>query len=267
MTRTSLHPVYCAENISWNIGSRRILNDLSFTVEQGHRVGIIGPNGAGKTSLLRCLSGLYSPNEGRLALHGLSINGYQKKHFAQQVAVVSQLLPSQFNASVWDFVSLGVMPHKSLFDGITHEDRQRIDHALEQTGINSLSRQSWQSLSGGEKQRAFIARALVQGASVLLMDEPSNHLDIAFQLQLFRLLKTLPLTVVMSLHDLNLAAVVCDYLLLLNKGKLVAQGEPKDVITTENLARCFKVTCEVNLSSTGKPRVDFDYDQLLSQHE
>lgn len=267
MSRATQHSVYHAKNISWNVGSRRILNDISFAVEQRQRVGIIGPNGAGKTSLLRCLSGLYSPSEGSLSLNGIAISDYPQKHFAQEVAVVSQLLPSQFNANVWDFVGLGVMPHKSLFDGITPNDRQRIEHALQETGIGALSHQAWQSLSGGEKQRAFIARALVQGASVLLMDEPSNHLDIAFQLQLFRLLKTLPLTVVMSLHDLNLAAAVCDHLLLLNKGKLIAQGEPKDVITTENLARCFKVTCEVNLSSTGKPQVHFDYDLLLSQHK
>lgn len=259
--------IYQVDHLQWQAGSQTVLEDLSFTVSKGQRVGIIGANGAGKTSLLRCLSGLHAPNQGTIQLFNKPIQTYRKKQFAQQVAVVSQLLPEQFDASVWDFVSLGVMPHKSLFESVTSGDKARIATALKQTGLQNLASHSWLALSGGEKQRAFIARALVQQASVLLLDEPSNHLDIAFQLQLFRLLQNLPLTVVMSLHDLNLASSVCDHLLLLHNGKLVAQGAPKDVITTENLSRCFEVTCEVNLSHTGKPRVQLDYEQLLSQHE
>lgn len=259
--------VFSAQSLCWHTGNHDVLTDVSFNILKGQRIGIIGPNGAGKTSLLRCLSGLLSPTSGQLLLNNLPINTYSAKQFAQQVAVVSQLLPAQFSANVWEFVSLGMTPHKSFFNTLNPRDKQEIATALATTGLSQLAYQPWLSLSGGEKQRAFIARALVQKASVLLLDEPSNHLDITFQLQLFRLLQTLPHTVVMSLHDLNLAATVCDHLLLLDKGKVIAQGAPKVVITPENLSRCFNVTCNVILSSTGKPQVMMDYDQLLSQHE
>lgn len=259
--------VYCAQQLQWRAQQHTILNNINFTVFSGQKVGIIGPNGAGKTSLLRCLSGLHKPSGGLLTLFGSDISQIENKQLAKQVAVVSQLLPAQFDATVWDFVSLGVMPHKGFFDTIDAQDKQAIAKALRQTGLTDIAEQSWSSLSGGEKQRAFIARALVQKASVLLLDEPSNHIDIAFQIQLFRLINQLPLTVVMSLHDLNLASSVCDHLLLLHKGEIVAQGEPKTVITTENIARCFGVSCQVNLSSSGKPIVHLDYENQLSQQE
>ncbi|CAM3917368.1 MULTISPECIES: ABC transporter ATP-binding protein [Pseudoalteromonas] len=240
-------PLLKVTNLSWSVASTTILQSIDFSIKAGQFIGLLGPNGAGKSSLLRCLYRYSKPGSGEVAFAGQNIWQLSADEYAKQVAVVLQETPSQFNLSLYDVVSLGLTPHKSLFSSTTTTDKELILQAIEQVGLSHHCQQSFDSLSGGEKQRALIARSIVQGPKLLIMDEPTSHLDIKYQIQLMELAKSLNVTVLASFHDLNLAASMCDELLVLKKGRLVASGTPEQVITEKMLSDVFGVCAEVSL--------------------
>lgn len=207
--------------------------------------GVIGPNGAGKSSLLRCLYRVNKPSSGQVCFKGQDIWSLKARTYAQKIAVVLQETPSNFAMTVEQLVAMGLTPHKPLFSLTTEQDHTIVTQAIERVGLSEHRQQAIDSLSGGEKQRALIARAIVQQPQILIMDEPTNHLDVKYQIQVLELVKSLGITVIVSIHDLNLASATCDELLVLNNGELVSQGSPKQVITADLLADVFGVCAQV----------------------
>ncbi len=237
----------CVQQVSWHADGQLILDDVSFTIKKGSFTGILGPNGAGKSSLLRCLYRYTKPDSGAVLFNQKDIwQHYAAYQYAQDIAVVLQETPSHFNLTVHDIVALGLIPHKGIFTREQTSDSQKIACAIEQVGLVDKTLQNFEHLSGGEKQRALIARAIVQSPSLLIMDEPTSHLDVRYQIQVMELAKSLGITVIASFHDLNLASAMCDQLLVLNKGKLVEQGTPKEVLTSEMLSSVFGVCAQVS---------------------
>jgi iron complex transport system ATP-binding protein len=224
-------------------------------------MGVLGPNGAGKTSLLKMLSGQLNSHHS-VSWNNKNLTDYEPMSLAKHIAVVNQINESVFALNLYQIVRMGLLPHKSLLSRQTAADDKSISDAISRVGLDNKVKQTFSSLSGGEQQRGLIARALVQKAALIVLDEPVNHLDIYYQHQVLKLLRTLAhklnITVVMSLHDLNLAANYCDHLCLLDKGKMVAQGSPEKVLTSQRLQHVFKIPCQIRHDGNNAAfRVDF----------
>jgi len=250
-----------ATNVNLKIGQQQILSDVCLNLGAGKVMGVLGPNGAGKTSLLKMLSGQLA-SQHSVSWNNKALTDYDPMSLAKQIAVVNQLNESVFALDLYEIVRMGLLPHKSLLSRQTRDDDKSIGDAISRVGLDDKVKQTFNSLSGGEQQRGLIARALVQKAALIVLDEPVNHLDIYYQHQVLRLLRSLAhklnITVVMSLHDLNLAANYCDHLCLLDKGKMVAQGSPEQVLTSQRLQQVFKIPCQVSLNGSNAAfRVDF----------
>ena len=246
------------ENLTWKIGKKTILEDVSFEAKSGKMLGLLGPNGSGKTSLLRLISGLKRPNSGRVLLDNTDITTIARRAVAQRVAFVEQHATTNANLKVIDVIKLGRFPHRSMFSGWAIADDAAVEDAVERTSMTGKRNESWQSLSGGEKQRAHIARALAQTPKELILDEPTNHLDIQHQMSLLRLVSGLPITSIIALHDLNHAAMFCDELLVMQAGKIVASGTPEDVINEQVLKDVFCVDARVELSPhSARPHIHY----------
>ncbi|WJH40486.1 ABC transporter ATP-binding protein [Aliirhizobium terrae] len=237
-----------ADNLIWKIGRKTILDGVSFEAQPGQMLGLLGPNGSGKTSLLRLLAGLKKPHSGRVTLDGMDIRSIGRRTIAQRVAFVEQHATTNSNLRVIDVVKLGRFPHRSMFSGWSQADDDAVAEALDRAGMTEKRNDRWQSLSGGEKQRAHIARALAQSPKELILDEPTNHLDIQHQIGLMRLVSGLPVTSIIALHDLNHAAMFCDRLIVMQKGRIVASGTPEEIVTQELLRDVFSVDARVDTS-------------------
>ena len=250
-----------ASNVNLKIGQHQILSNVCLNVAAGKVMGVLGPNGAGKTSLLKMLSGQLASHHS-VSWNNKALTDYDPMSLAQQIAVVNQLNESVFALDLYQIVRMGLLPHKSLLSRQTPNDDKSISDAISRVGLESKVQQSFNSLSGGEQQRGLIARALVQKAALIVLDEPVNHLDIYYQHQVLKLLRSLAhklnITVIMSLHDLNLAANYCDHLCLLDEGKMVAQGLPEHVLTSQRLENVFKLPCQIRHDTNNVAfRVDF----------
>lgn len=243
-----------AKNLSLTIGQQNILHDIHLSLQAGQVMGVLGPNGAGKTSLLKMLSGQIDSRQS-VSWNNQVLSEYDALSLARQIAVVNQLNDSVFALNLYQIVRMGLLPHKSLLSRQSESDQQSIEQAIRLVGLEGKRQQTFSSLSGGEQQRGLIARALVQKAALIILDEPVNHLDVYYQHQVLTLLSSLAhdfnITVVMSLHDINLAANYCDHLCLLNKGEMVAQGSPAQVLTCERLEQVFRVPCKIRNNGDG----------------
>ncbi len=237
-----------ADNIIWKIGTKTVLDGVSFEAPVGKMLGLLGPNGSGKTSLLRLLAGLKRPNSGRITLEQKDLRRMSRRSIARRVAFVEQHGTTNANLKVIDVVRLGRFPHRSMFSGWTSADDEAVEDALARAGMREKRDDRWQSLSGGEKQRAHIARALAQAPKELILDEPTNHLDIQHQISLMRLVAGLPVTSIIALHDLNHAAMFCDELIVMQQGRIFASGTPEAVLTEDLLRNVFAVEARVEAS-------------------
>ena len=233
------------------------LANVSFSVGIGESLGIIGPNGSGKTTLLRCISGILKPNFGQIKIAGRKLGTLSSKELAGTIAVVPQFSTKNLDFTVHEGVMMGRTPHISRFGKEKPKDLEVVQNAMELTNITALSTQRICTLSGGEFQRMIIARALAQEPKILLLDEPTVHLDISYQLEILELIKNLnktnKITVIAVFHDLNLAAKYCGRLLLLHHGKPFAIGTPSTVLTAENIQKTYNVevfTGQLPASST-----------------
>ncbi|MDY6910803.1 MAG: ABC transporter ATP-binding protein [Chloroflexota bacterium] len=246
------------EQVSWGVDGHAIINDIDLNVVTGNLVGLIGPNGSGKTSLLRCVYHVLRPKAGIITLDGEDVWQQKPQATARKMAVVLQESPAEFDFTVWEMVMMGRSPHKGMFDRNTYEDNRLVVDALNRVDMASFAERSFLTLSGGERQRVLVARALAQKTRYFLLDEPTNHLDIRYQLEILELVKGLGVTAIVALHDLNLAALYCDKIYVLDKGQIIASGDPEIVIQPDLVQRVYHVSCEVQTHpSTGRPHIIF----------
>jgi iron complex transport system ATP-binding protein len=231
------------QDCSWLApGGQAVLQDVSLTLPRGRILGIVGPNGAGKSTLLRLIYRYLRPSRGRVLLDGTDIWAMDARAVARKVAAVLQEQPTDFALTVREIVALGRAPHRQGLSRGGARDGTVIAAALDRLRLSDMAQRRIGTLSGGERQRVMIARALAQEPALLVLDEPTNHLDIRHQLEALALIRDLGLTIVVSLHDLNLAANTCDEILLLDRGRLVAQGPPERALTPATLSPAFAVT-------------------------
>ncbi|MFE7327856.1 ABC transporter ATP-binding protein [Streptomyces sp. NPDC057565] len=247
-----------AQRVSREAGGRLVLDGVCLVPPPGATVGLLGPNGSGKSTLLRVLAGVLVPAAGVVTLDGEPLAALGRRTVAQRVAVVDQHADTQVELRVRDVVGLGRIPHRRAWSAPSRADDEAVREALERTGLAERSEQSWHTLSGGERQRVQIARALAQQPRELLLDEPTNHLDIQHQLELLSLVTSLPVTGVIALHDLNLAAMFCDRIVVMKEGRVVAAGTPAEVITEQLIADVYRVRAVVTQDGPdGRPSVRF----------
>ena len=242
-----------------------VINGMEFTVRQGEIVGVIGPNGSGKSSLLKLLAKLIRPQEGTIRLFGAELGALSRESISRQVAYMPQDLSSDFPFSVLDMVLMGRFPyrHGGLWNLVGWERREDLavaEEAMAQTDVTHMANRMVNTLSAGERQRVLLARALAQVPRVLMLDEPTAHLDLNHQLEVCRILhrvhEQLQMTVLLVSHDINLASQYCDRILVMKQGAVVCFGPPQDVIHSRVLTEVYG--CQVLVDAhpdTGLPRV------------
>lgn len=248
------------QGVSWGpVRSGNVLHDISLDLSPGRILVVVGPNGAGKSTLLRLIYRFLKPTTGRVLLDDEDIHACSARHVARQVAAVLQEQPTDFALTVREIVALGRAPHRSLLASDSRRDAHMVDHALGRLALRPLANRLFGTLSGGERQRVMVARALAQEPRLIVLDEPTNHLDIRYQLELLQLIRELRITVVCSLHDLNLAAMTADDLLILRDGHPLAFGAAEQVLTPELIAQAFEVRARPIQGST---QFDFSLNDL-----
>lgn len=233
------------KEIRGGYGEKEVIRGINLEVKQGEFLGILGPNGSGKTTLLKMMAGILAPMSGEVRLGGHLIQSYQPKALAQKMAVLPQKTDQAFSFTVEETVQFGRYPYqKGWLQSVTREDVQVVSKVMEQTGVAQFKNQSIHELSGGEQQRVYLAQALAQQPEYLLLDEPTSFLDLAYQKDLLDLIKeettSSKLTVIGVFHDVNIASLYCDRLLLLHEGKTDMLGLPHHVLTTERINRVYE---------------------------
>lgn len=229
------------EKLRVKLNQKYILDDISFHISSGQFVGIIGANGSGKSTLLKSIYKIVKPTSGNIFINKKSLRDVSFADLAKQVAVVGQFNSTELECSVLEFVIMGRYPHKTNYERMNKNDYEIVHDALGFMNMGSYHDRKITSLSGGEKQRMIIARALAQQPQYLILDEPTNHLDIKYQIQLLRKLKELPITVIMSIHDIAFAYNFFDYIIALKNGHLLRSGPPNEVITAYTIKEMFDV--------------------------
>lgn len=230
--------------VSLRYGRRAVLSGIDLRVAPGERVCLVGPNGAGKSSLLRCVTGLVAPTSGRVSLDGVPLGQIERTALARSISVVPGQVELPFALRVEEVVGLGRLPYQRALSGLRAADRAAIDDAMGRVGIERLRGRDVRELSMGERQLVLVAMALAQGGRLLVLDEPTVHLDLRHQVEVLSLLARLSdedVTIISVLHDLPLAAHFFDRLVLLDQGRLVADGRPRDVLSPERIRDVYGV--------------------------
>ena len=247
-----------AENITYSIDSKLIVDGVSLDVQEGSFVGLVGPNGCGKSTLLKNIYRVYKPDSGKVYIDGRATSEMRGKEIAKEMSVMQQENHVEFDMSVFDMVMLGRYAHQKIFHNDMANERKIVRSALAEVGLAGYDDRSFLSLSGGEKQRALVARALVQRAPLIVLDEPTNHLDIGYQYQIMNILKKQKLTVLSAIHDLNIASCYCDRIILMKNGRIVGTGTPEEMFVPDRIKELFGVDSMVTVNSaTGKPNIIF----------
>ncbi|UVI30694.1 ABC transporter ATP-binding protein [Paenibacillus spongiae] len=249
-----------AEALTISYDGNKIVKNFTLQVNEGEIVSIIGPNGSGKSTLLKGISRLIPCESGRVRIAGQELRSMQNKRISQIMCILCQSNQTPADMTVEELVSYGRLPHKKWYERLSMEDYEIVDWAIEQTGLAAFRKRLVVSLSGGEAQRAWIAMALAQRPKVLLLDEPTTYLDIAHQLEVLELVRTvnqeLGITIVMVLHDLNQASAYSDKICVIQKGSLALTGKPRDVLTRDMIRYVYGVEAEVEfVADAAFPRI------------
>lgn len=246
-------PILSVHDVTFGYGRtpevRPVLAHVSLDIEPGSVVGVLGPNGSGKTTLLRIMSGVLAPRTGSVSLEGRPLAALSRRDIARRIAVVPQETRATFDYTTLEMVLMGRYPHLGPFELEGAGDLDIARRAMRATGTQSLEHRLFATLSGGEKQRVVIASALAQASDVLLLDEPTAALDLRYQFEVVSVLKTLNAeqgtTIVMSTHDLNLAASLCHRVILLKDGRVLAAGPTSDTLTAAHIRALYDVEADV----------------------
>jgi iron complex transport system ATP-binding protein len=252
--------VFKIQGVTFTYEKTPILRDLHLEIDKGSFLGIIGPNGAGKSTLLRLLSKALSPKRGVISFKEAPLGRWQRSALARELAVMGQESPQDLDLTASQVVMLGRAPYQGRFGGESARDLQVVEEAMRLTSTWDLALRPFSQLSGGEQQRVMLARALAQEPEVLLLDEPTAHLDLNYQLELLSQIRELvskgDLTAIAVLHDLNLAASFCDRLVLLSGGSVLALGLPEDVLTTDLIGEAYGIKVQVSTNPlTNRPQI------------
>lgn len=256
------------ENITAGYGREPVIRNVSFGIPQRNIVGIVGPNGAGKTTLFKVISRLLKPLEGCVRYGGADIAGFPRRTFARMVSVVPQLrsVPPPF--TVEELVSLGRYPHQGRLSRMKDSDRLIVEEHLKMLNLTHLKEKAVTALSGGEMQRVFLAQGLVQAPELILMDEPTTHLDITHKIRVLDVIGSLArqsgLTALIILHDLNLTSAYCDRVIMMKDGGVVTTGSPDEVFTEELITGVYGIPVRVGTDPiTSRPHIFFLSQSLL----
>ena len=252
-------PLLTVSDLSIQLLGTPIVHSLQFNLYPGTITGLVGPNGCGKTTLLRTICG-YLPYSGSILLEEKEVSKWSRRELARKVSFVRQAPTLSFDFTVEELVLLGLLPHKTLLEGASRQDQESLNGVLEQIGLSSFSKRSVQSLSGGERQRAYLAQAILQDSALLLLDEPTAHLDISHQYQFLELLKDLAnkgKTILAVFHDLELAVKFSDRLLVLHEGHQVGHGSPANILNDKLLANVFKMCASVGTNQNGEHKITY----------
>lgn len=235
--------------VYFSYGNTTVLHDINLLIQEGEMVALLGPNGSGKTTLIKLLSGVLRPAAGDIHLNGSTLGRMKRKQVAQCVAVVPQQFSMPFAFNLREVVLLGRTPFLSLFSDERDQDRRVVEQAIDLIGLSSLKDRFFNELSGGERQKAILAMALAQEPKVLLLDEPTAHLDINHQVEILELVKGLNreqgVTVIAAIHDLNLAAIYFNRLILLKEGRIFTDGNPETLLNAETIEEVFSTSVHV----------------------
>ena len=234
------------EKLTYDIGGTRILKDITFDVEENTFVGVIGPNGSGKSTMLKSIYGVNKPSGGNIYFEGEDLLKISSKDRAKKIAVLAQESGGQFDFSVQQVVEMGRYPHKNTLENYSKHDLEIVDRVLCEMKLDNYRERSFNTLSGGEKQRVLIARLLVQESKFIILDEPTNHLDIGHQIEIMNIIKKMGVTVLSAIHDMNMAAIYCDKLVIMKKGEVITQGSVEETLTSEMLKDLFNVEAEIH---------------------
>jgi len=248
------------KQVSFSYLDELVLHDVDLSVGAGEMAGLIGPNGSGKTTLIKLVSGVLKPGQGEVKLDGSNLSQLKRKTVARSVAVVPQQFHIPFAFTVGEVVMLGRIPFIRALAGETAVDRDAVSAAVEVVGIGELVERRFDELSGGERQKVILAMALAQQPKLLLLDEPILHLDITHQIEILELVKSLNdeqgITVIAAMHDLNLASLYFDRLVVLKEGRVLTDGTPTDVLTEEMIRDVFSAAVRVEQHPvTGSPHI------------
>lgn len=238
-----------ADNISVGYDGRKIISDVTITVPENKISVILGANGCGKSTMLKTFSRLLHPTKGKVLLNGNSITSIPSKKVAKHIGLLPQTQIIPEGIKVTDLITRGRFPYRQLMKGMSAEDFKAVEKAMEMMGITELADRNVDELSGGQRQRVWIALALAQETDILLLDEPTTFLDISYQVEILDLLYELNkkehTTIVMVLHDINLSARYADYIFAMKNGKLIEEGAPEDIITSELIEEIYGLKCSV----------------------
>lgn len=239
------------KNLHVHLSGAEILKGVDMSAGSGRFIGLIGPNGSGKSTVLKCLYRVLKPDARAVYLNGKALDSYSIRESSKVIGVVAQNGDIGFDFNVLEMTMMGRSPHKKALERDGAEDYAAARGALQTVGMESFEDRSFATLSGGERQRVILARALAQQTPILILDELTNHLDIKYQLQLMRIIKESGRTVIAAIHDLNIAAMYCDYIYVLSDGDIYAHGEPLMVLTEALIERVYGVSAEILTDNNG----------------
>lgn len=239
-------PIIRAEHLDVGYGKKTIISDIDLRALKGQVVCLLGPNGAGKSTILKTLAGLLAPVSGTAKLDGENISEISQKDLSRRLSLVLTEHPTPAMTTVYTLVSMGRTPYTNFMGQLSDDDRRIIDEALQTTGITKLRDRYFCELSDGERQKALIARAIVQEPEVIILDEPTSHLDIRYKVEVIRLLQRLSnekkITCILSLHDIDLAIKGCQTVMLVNDGKILGIGAPEEIIANGVIQNLYNIS-------------------------
>ena len=259
------------DNLNFSWGQNHVLDDASFSIDNNELVAVLGVNGAGKSTLLKCINKILKPSSGKISVIGNNIVEDDLAQLAKKISYVPQSVLTSFSMDVFDVVLLGRRPH--LAWRISDKDRDKVSQTLRYFGLEDFAFRRFDQLSGGERQRVIIAKAIAQDPCLLLMDEPTSDLDLKNQIEVMKRIKEFvsdskqPKSALVAIHDINIAARFADRILLLHQGRIFAEGTPDAVLTRENIAEVFGVTCEVVETTTYTPLRVIIQDEIVKSEE